>query len=80
VGTGAECAVPPEAVAPAGDSVESMTTVAPGAAVPVTVTVGVVTVAPLAGVATVDVFAVTLEPAAGVQSPTGEMYLASQKG
>ncbi len=41
---------------------------------------GRLTVAPLAGVATVDVFAVTLEPAAGVQSPTGEMYLASQKG
>ena len=37
------------------------------------------TVAPLAGVATVDVFAVTLEPAGGVQSPTGAMYLASKK-
>jgi len=36
-------------------------------------------VAPLAGVATVDVFAVTLEPAGGVQSPTGAMYLASKK-
>ena len=40
---------------------------------------GRLVVAPLAGVATVDVFAVTLEPAAGVQSPTGAMYLASKK-
>jgi anti-sigma-K factor RskA len=28
-------------------------------------------------VATVDVFAVTLEPAGGVPAPTGAMYLAS---
>jgi anti-sigma-K factor RskA len=40
---------------------------------------GRLAVAPLAGVATVDVFAVTLEPAGGVQSPTGAMYLASKK-
>jgi len=40
---------------------------------------GSLAVAPLAGVATVDVFAVTLEPAGGVQSPTGAMYLASKK-
>src|SRR5207247_10616043 len=40
---------------------------------------GSLAVAPLPGVATVDVFAVTLEPAEGVQSPTGAMYLASQK-
>jgi anti-sigma-K factor RskA len=37
-----------------------------------------VRVAPLEGVATVDVFAVTLEPAGGVPSPTGDMYLASK--
>jgi len=40
---------------------------------------GSLAVAPLAGVATVEVFAVTLEPAEGVQSPTGAMYLASKK-
>ena len=40
---------------------------------------GSLAVAPLPGVATVDVFAVTLEPAEGVQSPTGAMYLASKK-
>jgi anti-sigma-K factor RskA len=40
---------------------------------------GSLAVAPLAGVAAVDVFAVTLEPAGGVQSPTGAMYLASKK-
>ncbi len=40
---------------------------------------GRLAVAPLAGVATVDVFAVTLEPAGGVPSPTGAMYLASKK-
>jgi anti-sigma-K factor RskA len=40
---------------------------------------GRLTVAPLAGVTAVDVFAVTLEPAGGVQSPTGAMYLASKK-
>ena len=40
---------------------------------------GRLAVAPLAGVATVDVFAVTLEPAGGVRSPTGAMYLASKK-
>ena len=40
---------------------------------------GRLAVAPLAGVATVDVFAVTLEPAGGVQSPTGAMYLASKQ-
>jgi len=34
-------------------------------------------VAPLEGVATIDVFAVTLEPAGGVPAPTGAMYLAS---
>jgi anti-sigma-K factor RskA len=39
---------------------------------------GTVAVPPLAGVATVDVFAVTLEPAGGVPAPTGEMYLASK--
>jgi len=38
---------------------------------------GRVRVAPIAGVTAVDVFAVTLEPAGGVPSPTGEMYLAS---
>ena len=40
---------------------------------------GRLAVAPLPGGATVDVFAVTLEPAGGVQSPTGAMYLASKK-
>src|SRR5205814_116823 len=40
---------------------------------------GSLAVAPLSGVATVEVFAVTLEPAEGVQSPTGAMYLASKK-
>ena len=40
---------------------------------------GRLAVAPLAGVTTVDVFAVTLEPAGGVQSPTGAMYLVSKK-
>jgi anti-sigma-K factor RskA len=34
-------------------------------------------VAPIEGVAGVDVFAVTLEPAGGVPAPTGAMYLAS---
>ena len=38
---------------------------------------GTVRVAPLPGLRTVDVFAVTLEPAGGVPAPTGEMYLAS---
>jgi anti-sigma-K factor RskA len=40
---------------------------------------GSVRVPPLAGVAAVDVFAVTLEPAGGVPAPTGAMYLASTK-
>jgi len=40
---------------------------------------GRLAVAPLPGGASVDVFAVTLEPAGGVQSPTGAMYLASKK-
>jgi len=40
---------------------------------------GTLAVAPLEGVTAVDVFAVTLEPAAGVPAPTGEMYLASGK-
>ena len=40
---------------------------------------GSLAVAPLPGVAAVDVFAVTLEPEGGVQSPTGAMYLASKK-
>jgi anti-sigma-K factor RskA len=39
---------------------------------------GQLRVGPLEGVAAVDVFAVTLEPAGGVPSPTGEMYLASK--
>ena len=39
---------------------------------------GSVRVAPIGGVTTVDVFAVTLEPAGGVPSPTGVMYLASK--
>src|SRR5204863_9367992 len=39
---------------------------------------GTVRVTPIVGVASVDVFAVTLEPAGGVPSPTGEMYLASK--
>ena len=39
---------------------------------------GKVRVAPIEGVATVDVFAVTLEPAGGVPAPTGDMYLASK--
>ncbi len=33
---------------------------------------------PIEGVANVDVFAVTLEPAGGVPAPTGQMYLASK--
>jgi anti-sigma-K factor RskA len=40
---------------------------------------GSVKVAPLEGAPKVEVFAVTLEPAGGVPSPTGEMYLASGK-
>jgi anti-sigma-K factor RskA len=40
---------------------------------------GRLVVTALAGVEAVDVFAVTLEPAAGVPSPTGEMYLASKR-
>ncbi|HJQ84948.1 MAG TPA: anti-sigma factor [Candidatus Binatia bacterium] len=36
-------------------------------------------VAPIEGVAKVDVFAVTLEPAGGVPAPTGPMYLASKE-
>jgi anti-sigma-K factor RskA len=39
---------------------------------------GSLRVAPIEGVGAVDVFAVTLEPAGGVPSPTGEMYLASK--
>jgi anti-sigma-K factor RskA len=39
--------------------------------------VGSLTVEPIADVAKVDQFAVTLEPAGGVPSPTGAMYLAS---
>jgi anti-sigma-K factor RskA len=39
--------------------------------------VGSLTLTPIAGVAKVDQFAVTLEPAAGVPSPTGAMFLAS---
>ncbi len=35
-------------------------------------------VKPLPGLQTVDVFAVTLEPAGGLPQPTGEMYLASK--
>ena len=35
-------------------------------------------VEPIAGVAAVDVFAVTLEPAGGVPAPSGPMYLASK--
>jgi anti-sigma-K factor RskA len=37
-----------------------------------------VRVEPIAGVAQVDVFAVTLEPEGGMPSPTGQMYLASK--
>jgi anti-sigma-K factor RskA len=37
--------------------------------------VGSLRVPPLPGVARVDVFAITLEPAAGVPAPTGAMYL-----
>src|SRR5579875_1956886 len=48
-GTGAECAVPFGWVAPGGESVAATTTATPGAAVPVTVTVGVVTCAPPEG-------------------------------
>jgi anti-sigma-K factor RskA len=40
---------------------------------------GRVRVEPIAGVAAVDVFAVTLEPAPGGTSPTGEIYLASKE-
>ena len=39
---------------------------------------GSLRVAPLAGVGRVDVFAVTLEPEAGVPAPTGPMYLAGK--
>ena len=39
--------------------------------------VGSLTLTPIAGVAKVDQFAVTLEPAAGVPLPTGAMFLAS---
>jgi anti-sigma-K factor RskA len=39
---------------------------------------GRLVVTPLAGIEGVQVFAVTLEPAGGVPSPTGEMYLASK--
>jgi anti-sigma-K factor RskA len=39
---------------------------------------GTLTVPPLEGVSTVDVFAVTLEPEGGVPQPTGQMYLASK--
>jgi anti-sigma-K factor RskA len=41
---------------------------------------GTLRVSPIGGVAHVDVFAVTLEPAGGVPSPTGAMYLASKAG
>ncbi|HLY36469.1 MAG TPA: anti-sigma factor [Candidatus Binatia bacterium] len=37
-----------------------------------------VRVEPIAGVAAIDVFAVTLEPAGGVPAPSGPMYLASK--
>ena len=36
---------------------------------------GSLTVRPLPGVATVNGFAVTLEPAGGLPAPSGEMYL-----
>jgi anti-sigma-K factor RskA len=39
---------------------------------------GSLRVPPLPGVSRVDVFAVTLEPAAGVPAPTGPMYLAGK--
>jgi anti-sigma-K factor RskA len=39
---------------------------------------GSLRVPPLPGVSRVDVFAVTLEPAAGVPAPTGAMYLAGK--
>ncbi len=39
---------------------------------------GSVRVDAIPGVASVDVFAVMLEPAGGVPSPTGDMYLASK--
>jgi anti-sigma-K factor RskA len=39
---------------------------------------GTLTLSPLEGVSTVDVFAVTLEPEGGVPQPTGQMYLASK--
>ncbi|HKZ05799.1 MAG TPA: anti-sigma factor [Methylomirabilota bacterium] len=39
---------------------------------------GSLRVTPLAGVSRVDVFAVTLEPEAGVPAPTGPMYLAGK--
>ena len=39
---------------------------------------GSLRVGPLAGVGRVDVFAVTLEPEAGVPAPTGAMYLAGK--
>jgi anti-sigma-K factor RskA len=39
---------------------------------------GTIPVAPLEGRPPVTVFAVTLEPAGGVPSPTGAMYLASK--
>ncbi len=40
---------------------------------------GSLRVPPLPGVAQVDVFAVTLEPAGGVPAPTGAMYLAGKR-
>lgn len=39
---------------------------------------GSLTVRPLPGVTTVNVFAVTLEPAGGLPAPSGEMYLLSK--
>jgi anti-sigma-K factor RskA len=36
---------------------------------------GSLSVRPLPGVATVNTFAVTLEPAGGLPAPSGEMYL-----